>query len=72
MEIDAGFAQDVVKSIESIKGHKSIEPLERKLLQVGESVIQVLVFHDASISTIGVIIYLMVEDEKQEQKSEDC
>ena len=42
--------------------YKDIAPLDRKLIKVGEQVKKVLVFHDFSVSWLGVIIYLMIED----------
>ena len=37
--------------------------LDRKLIRVGEQVKDVIIFHNAGVSSIGVIIYLQVVDE---------
>ena len=60
--IDLEFCEDVKRYVRSISDYEDIRPLNRKLLEVGESLKEVVVFHDASVSTIGVIVYLMVED----------
>ena len=63
-QVDEEFCDDVKRYIKSISDYGDIKPLNRKLLEVGESLKEVIVFHDASISTIGVLLYLMVEDEQ--------
>ena len=59
--IDIEFVDDVINYIDTIKDYKMIKPMRRRLLEPDEKVRSVLVFHDASVSTIGVIIYLHVE-----------
>ena len=54
--------KDVQKYIATIENYSEITPMDRKILQVGDTLRQVIIFHDASVSTIGVIIYLLIED----------
>ena len=61
--VDPDFASDVCRYVESIENFKDVLPIDRKLVRLNEKIVGVVVFHDASISALGVLIYLLVQDE---------
>ena len=60
--IDSEIVTDVVSYIKTIKDYKEIRPLRRRLIEPGERLTHTFVFHDASVSTVSSIIYLVLED----------
>ena len=61
-EIDSKFTQDVLRYVKSIERYKDILPLDRKVVRVGDRIDSVYIYHDASVSSIGVIIYVQIVD----------
>ena len=61
VEVDTGFASDVCKYVRLIEHFKDLTPVDRKLVKLNEKVVGVVVLHDASISALGVLIYLLVQ-----------
>ena len=49
--------------MKSIERYSDIKPIRRKLIEHNEKLIGVVVFHDASVSTVSSIIYLVVEND---------
>ena len=62
-EIDAEFKSDFLKYIKSIENFKHITPIERKLVKLNERIISVVLFHDASVSSLGALIYLLIQSD---------
>ena len=62
VEDDPEFIEDVCRYIKTIEHYKDLIPLERKLVNMGERVVGVVVFHDASVAALGALIYLQIED----------
>ena len=60
--IDKEFVEDVKAYVKSIERYDDIKPIRRKLVNPDESLVGVVVFHDASVSTVSAIVYLLVED----------
>ena len=56
------FIEDVRQYVKTIEHYKNLIPLERKLVKLGERVIGVVIFHDASVAALGELIYLQIED----------
>ena len=48
--------------MKSIERYADIKPIRRKLIEHNEKLVGVVVFHDASVSTVSSIIYLVVEN----------
>ena len=67
-DIDSDSCQDVLRYMKSIEHFKRIVPLDWKLIRMGEQVKDVIIFHDASVSSIGGIIYLQIGDEAGNKK----
>ena len=63
VEVDPDFASDVCKYVKSIEHFKDVIPIDRKLVRLNEKIVGVVVFHDASISALGILIYLLVQDD---------
>ena len=57
----------------TISNYGDIKPIQTARIQKEEVLRNVCIFHDASISTIGVLIYLEVENVKKQTKvSKNC
>ena len=60
--MDEEFVENVKAYIKSIERYDDIKPIRRKLVDPDESLVGVVVFHDASVSTVSAIVYLLVEN----------
>ena len=50
--IDDEFVGDCLKYIDSISDYEKIKPLKRQLIEIGEKLKEVLIFHDGSGSSV--------------------
>ena len=62
-DVDPEFAEDVRKYVKTIKNFKGLISIDRKLVRINEVITGVVVFLDASITALGVLIYLLVQDD---------
>ena len=59
---------DCLKCINSISYYHRIKPLKRQLIELGEKLKEVFIFHDGSSSSAGGSIYLVTKNAKSEQR----
>ena len=69
INIDEEFVYDCLKYINSIKDYENIEPLPRQLIDIGEKLLEVVVFHDGSSSSAGASVFLVVKEQGSDKKN---
>ena len=67
--IDDEFVGDCLKYIDSISDYEKIKPLKRQLIEIGEKLKEVLIFHDGSSSSAGGSIYLVTQNTESKQRT---